>query len=182
MPLPKTRRARWIFRRNRYLKRRRRWRRHYREKPFVPATETENEKHSLHLWLLKGTGAKMPPLAYYIKEPKHGILKPYDFVSNRYLIASGTNKLPAHVVMLSPLPGVNHFNEARIGWQLRAVKFRGHKLFRRTAAERMIQGAYRFYYENGPWPHWDPLLRVPFVHDDEFVPRSPYGATLDAQR
>lgn len=181
MPMPTDRLGRWRFYRARALRRSARLALHTYNRlanlpPNAPPYQTSRSK-----WVLKDHRLLLPLSAYLVDQrpgPHRGAPLPY----LPTVIAAAHYREPPYAALIFPLPFDYHLQQAVCGFQMRSVIHRGTKENRRDARGRLTLGAFTFHRINDFWPHWDPLLREPFIHDDDFMPRTPLALQLSLQR
>lgn len=177
-----TRQEQWMKYKRRAIKHRRHLLQHknFRAEHYHPVT-SEVVHHTIHKWT-PSHKTKLKPLSYYLKNPPAGPAWGPPAPVFGYMFAPAKQHEPPFFVRVPPAPHDDHRHLPDLNYHHRAVTRWGRSTRRSTKVDRMNFGAKLFFHDWGLWPHWDPSMRTPFMHDDEFAPRSAYGLQLDAQR
>lgn len=162
MPLPTTRRARFLYRRARYLKRLRRW----EDYKWVWGRDAAGKRIKLGLKGLSVLGPKQGACgvssASYDATPKD--ITSYGL---RSVVTADGYGSPPHVRFQHPgylraRADGYHQRGALYGFHLKRVTaVRRLALAPQTAATRKEYAAWVFWRKYGRWPAWDPLGRQP---------------------
>lgn len=182
MALPTTRRGRYLRYRARARAKDRRALAHANEKPpiFWWFDPTQLRRPPVHAWPI--IRLPMVPLHVYLKKPAFGPLVPLLPLPYRSVIAEAHQHVPPYVARLHPENFLYHPREPLCDFFHRVRTRLKIDRPRATARDRLAYGAKNFHRSWDFWPHWDPELRVPFMLDVDFVPRTPYALQLSTQR
>lgn len=177
MPLPTTRKERWLYRKRKYAKRLR------REQASFPRTYDHGggvmcEEKRNGPWAFEGDGRKQQSLYQLIKNPPNTahLWNP----TAVFVVSTVGYKKPPHVYSdsVSPLPSHYHSYLCGVNYNNRPMRYRGRKKDRMRGQERAVYFAnlvdlyQRLQGNPGGYPPWDPLARTPVIDDpDAWFPR-----------